>query len=195
MTDPQEKKLREVVVSLSKKLQDAETNEFVYTYNLPQEYKDKAPLTVLQIMHQRGFFSVAKPDDLAKLMKELNRMDLVQTVQDELIKKRMRKKAKANAQLDSAAVQSLSLSASTQAKLEVTDIQSRITLDALNQTLEMMKETPQLKPLEDALMKAKHQANELCSLIKYARGLHHQLVNPGTVPQGNGNSVYMLHIH
>lgn len=186
----QEKKLRDVVVSLSKKLKAAETNEFVYTYRLPQEYHDKAPLTVLQMMHQRGMFSAAKPEDLAKLMRELNRMDLVQTVQDELIKKKARKKAKAT---DSAVVtgsQSPSLSASTQAKLEVSDIQSRITSEALNQSLETVKETPQLKRVEEVLLQAKHQANHLCSLIKYAQELHDLYVNPGAVSQGNGNTLY-----
>lgn len=187
MTDPQEKKLRDVVVSLSKKLNAAETNEFVYTYRLPQEYNGKAPLTVLQTMHQRGLFSATKPEELAKLMKELNRMDLVQTVQDELIKKKTRKKAKP---ADSAGSQSPSVSASMQAKLEVSDIQSHITAKALNQTLEMVKETPQLKRLEEVLLKAKHEANQLCSLIKHAQELYDLYAKPGTAPQGNGNTLY-----
>ena len=187
----QEKDFRTVVVSVSDKLTEAETNALVYTYSLPSEYKDKKPLIVLQLMHNRDVFSVAKPDGLASLMKELNRMDLVKMVKDHIRKNasKQRRGSKSRAQPQSTASTESgavpfsarsdhSLFASLQAKLEVTDIQSRITTSALGQSLEMVKRTP-LKRVEEIMQEAKIHADQLHRLIVRAQRLY-QLSECGT---------------
>ena len=182
----QEKEFRGVVVSLSESLVVEETNKLVYTNSLPIEYSDKKPLTVLQLMHNRDLFSATKPDRLATLMKEINRLDLAKNV--EKYARKTRKGAKSRTQLDSGTAAAdvgsdSSLFVSLQAKLEVTSIQSDITAKALDEALKTVKAT-HFKRVEEIVQEAKAQADRLRNLISRAQGLYYL---SGSTPQSNGN--------
>ena len=184
----QEREFRGVVVSLSEALVERETNILVYTHSLPIEYNDKKPLIVLQLMHNRDFFSATKPDCLATLMKEINRLDLVKIV--EKYARKTRKGAKSRTQLHSgtAAADVETLFVSLQAKLEVTSIQSVITTKALDEALKTVKATP-FKRVEEIVRDAKVQADKLRNLVSRAQHLYHL---SRSTPQSNGNTFTVI---
>ena len=188
----QEKKFRDIVVSLSEALTESETNILVYTHSLPEEYNNKKPLVVLQLMHNRDLFSAAKPDRLATLMKEINRMDLAIIVEKYIQK--TQKRVKPHAQLKSSTsvtdVESdLSLFVRVQAKLEVTSIQTDIIAMALDEALKTVSTSSSLKRVEEIMQDAKVQTEKLCRLVSHAQDLSR------STPQSNGNNYCILQAH
>ena len=173
-----EKEFRKLVLSLSQELVVAETDQIAYLYHLPLEYSGKQPLTVLQLMHNRDIFSAAKPDGLATVMKDVNRMDLVKLVKD-YAKQRKTSKSQPNDKSSTLDESDPSFHTSLQAKLEVADIQSTITADSLARALDMVKRT-QLKRVEEIMQEAKTHSDRLSNLLKRAQTLYRLAIAAGS---------------
>lgn len=173
MENPLEKEFRQMVLSLSDKLNKKDTNSIVYLYDLPKAYVDKEPLTVLELMQNRDLFSATKPDGLARLMKEINQDALVKCV-EKYIKKTRKIGGKHRATLETESDPSIMLS--LQAKLEVTKIQSVITASALKQSLEMVKSTPLMR-VKEIIKEANEVGDKLCALVNHAQVIYHCNIN------------------
>jgi len=181
MANMAEKEFRKLVLSLSQELVVAETDRIVYLYQLPLEYRGKQPLTVLQLMHNRDIFSATKPDGLANVMKDVNRMDLVKSVKDYARSTKQRKTSKSRPNEKSSTLDESdpSFHTSLQAKLEVADTQSTITADSLARALDMVKGT-QLKRVEEIMQEAKTHSDRLSNLLKRAQTLYRLAIAAGS---------------
>ena len=177
MENAQEKEFRELVVSLSENVTDTETNKLVYTHCLPKEFKDKQPLVVLELMHDRDLFSSSKPEKLANILKDIKRINLAKMV-EKYAKKARRKTGQKSRSTSTEADSSV-----LQAKLEVSHIQSNITAQVLDQCMAMAKVTPlQHVPTADL----KNLTDDLQRLLQKARQLHDQLLT--ATQQASGES-------
>lgn len=168
MENLQEKEFRQTVLSLSDKLTKKDTNNIVYLYQLPKDYQDREPLTVLELMQNRDLFSAAKPDGLAKLLKEIHQDALVKIVE----KYKKSRKGAGKCQVTMEAESDPSLTLSLHAKFEVTRIQSVITATAVKQSLEMVKKTP-FKRVSEIVKEANDMADKLCALVKHAQAIYY----------------------
>lgn len=184
-----EREFRDMVVTLSEDLTDTETNKLVYKYSLPRDYKDKQPLVVLELMHGRDFFSSSKPENLAKIMKDLKRVDLAKTVE-----KHVKKARKSGSK--SRATSTESDSSLIQAKCEVTRIQSKITTQVLGQLMKVTSSGGVAETVQKANYNVKNLVDELQCLLQHAQKLHDELltIQASQPPAGIIDACQILYI-
>ena len=168
MDRAQEREFRRLVLHLADHLTDTETNKLVYIYDLPTAYKDKQPLIVLELMHNWNLFSASKPGSLAKIMKEIKRVDLAKTVEKHAKKTRKSGTKSRSASLEHEA--DPSFISSLQAKLEVLSIQSSISAHVVDQFLEMVRPTS-MQRLKEVVEEAKFHVDTFRWLSKSAQVL------------------------
>ena len=169
MDKTQESEFRRLVLYLADHLTDTETNKLVYIYDLPREYKDKQPLIVLELMHNWDLFSASKPDSLAKIMKDIKRVDLAKAVEKHA-KKTRKAGAKSRAAAGLKPEADPSFLSSLQAKLEVLSIQSSIGAHVVDDILEMVRPTS-MQRLKEVVEEIKSHVENFRWLSKSAQVL------------------------
>lgn len=74
-----ERNFRRHVCRILACLQHEETDQLGFIYELPEaEYKDKPSLAVFEALTKKGIISATKPEGLIDVLKDVNRMDLVE---------------------------------------------------------------------------------------------------------------------
>ena len=82
MSDSQAYEYRAFLLQISDKLSQEDSKKIAYLEDLPVEMESKPPLTVLTQLEMRGKVSASRPDDLAKILKKIERHDLAKKVKD-----------------------------------------------------------------------------------------------------------------
>ena len=84
MSDSQAYEYRAFLLQISDKLSQEDSKKIVFLEDLPVELESKAypPLAVLTQLEMRGKASASRPDDLAKILKKIERHDLAKKVKD-----------------------------------------------------------------------------------------------------------------
>ena len=74
---------RAFLLQIAEKLSQDDSKKIAYLEGLPPDMESKpAPLTFLMQLEMRGRVSASRPDDLAKILEEIERHDLAKKVKD-----------------------------------------------------------------------------------------------------------------
>ena len=160
------KEFRRVMYEVAQQLSLPESDMLVWMHSLPVAFKGKPPLTVLAQMESMGQFSASKPDGLADVLRDINRVDLAKKAK-EFTKNAKRKK---NRELSSAVQLEEHLHITLLANYEVTLLQTKILVEQLERLREGVAEA-QTKKEEEAICSAKVKATELQKIIQHAADL------------------------
>ncbi len=82
MSDSQAYEYRAFLLQISDKLSQEDSKKIAFLEDLPSDMESKPPLTLLMQLEMRGRVSASRPDDLAKILKKIERLDLAKKVKD-----------------------------------------------------------------------------------------------------------------
>lgn len=79
------------IVDVAASLSQEETDTIVYLQDMPRSYRNSSPLEILWQLETAGVFSIYKIEGLIQILREINRIDLVQKVHHYTAKKRRKR--------------------------------------------------------------------------------------------------------
>ena len=155
------KDFRILLFQLDEKLNALDIEGIVYIEDLPAEFHGQSALKVLLKLEMTGRISATNPQSLEKVLKNVNRMDLVKKVKDF---SRSQRKRHNTASTKAEHVRSLTLSA----VLEETGMQMRLLLDQLEHLRKTAREMGP-KSVEMIVSEAQEDAELLEKKLLYAK--------------------------
>ena len=147
------KDFRRFIVSVAQQMSHQESEMLRWMYELPVQFKGTPPLTVLQRMESQGLFSADKPEKLADVLKDINRMDLAKKAKDYAKGSKRGKKL----YQDGDTVQREDQLVTLTANFEVALIQMKIMLEQLERVRQGVVEAQQ-KRVEEIISCAREDA-------------------------------------
>ena len=154
MADRAAYEYRAFLIQVSDGLLQKDLDGIVFLQELPAGLAKESPLNVLVQLEMRGIISATKPEDLAKLLKEIGRHDLAKKVRDFAKKQRKGRSTISHIQrLDQLAV---NLSAS----LKLTLIQCKILLEQVENVKEEAEALSGFKRVEEVVAEAQTLISE-----------------------------------
>ena len=167
--DPATKEFRLFLLSVANKLKGEESDTLCWLNDLPVQLKGTSPLTVLQEMEALDLFSVSKPERLAKILKDINRIDLAKKVTDYVKTRSSKRKKKVIAQSEDHHTTLI-------ANLKVALIHTEITIAQLERVqetlmLEAHQSICQIREVEELIRDAKGDAESIQRRLEEATRL------------------------
>ena len=165
MTDRTGYEYRAFLIQVSDNLSQDDVKKIVFLEELPLELANESPLKVLMHLEMRGKLYATKPEDLERVLKKINRLDLAKKVKEFAKKQRKgRSMASPLQRLDQSAM-------NLSANLHLTLIQCKILLEQVENVKEEADEAG-FKRVEEVMAEAHTLISErLQTKLHYASKL------------------------
>lgn len=149
MSESQAYDYRAFLLQISDKLSQEDSKKIAFLEELPVDMGSKPPLTLLMQLEMRGKVSASKPDDLAKILKKIERHDLAKKVKD-FAKQQKKGRTTAQTELQKLDHATMKLNASFQ----VTLLQCEILLHQVENLREEAENLTGYKRVEEVVAEA-----------------------------------------
>ena len=176
MADRAAYEYRAFLIQVSDGLLQKDLDGIVFLQELPAGLAKESPLNVLVQLEMRGIISATKPEDLAKLLKEIGRHDLAKKVRDFAKKQR-----KGRSTISHVHIQRLDqLAVNLSANLKLTLIQCKILLEQVENVKEEAEALNGFKRVEEVVAEAQTLISEhLQRKLMYASRLMQENIPAG----------------
>jgi hypothetical protein len=164
MSDSQAYEYRAFLLQIADKLSQEDSKKIAFLEELPSDMGSKPPLTLLMQLEMRSRVSASRPDDLAKILKKIERLDLAKKVKDfvkQQKKGRPTVQSDLNQRCDHATMK-------LNASLHVTLLQCEILLQQVANLREEAEKLDGYKRVEEVVAEAQTIAEKFQRKLQYA---------------------------